>query len=199
MKKLLFLTLVIAVFAGSLTSCGGEDLVYYGVVEFSKEHNILLVNIPNVGLCEMPTSDKISSELDGASRSVLEDGDLIRLNFGEVDDVAIMESYPARFAAECEEITICAEGIDVQFEYMGTTPVCYLTEKTPSGITNARIGDYIAFYEGGESIENVYCYGEVYMTLPDGRIRLKLELVNGISEFLSKYPRAFEQKIVEIN
>lgn len=199
MKKLVLLTLIIAVFAGALTSCGGEDTVYYGVAEFSKEHNGIFVNIPNVGLCEIPESGKISSELDGVSRSTVRAGDLIRMNFGKNEDVALMESYPARFSAECEEITICAVDIDVEFEYMGTTPVCYLTEKTPAGISNAVIGDFIAFYEGGDTIDDVYCYGEVYMTFNDGRIVIKLELVNGISEFLSKYPRSFEQKIVEMN
>ena len=199
MKKLIFLTLVLAIFSCSLISCsGGEGLVYYGVAEFSKEHNMLLVNIPSVGLCEMPTAKKVRSDLDGESRSVIEDGDLIKIDFGNVDDVAIMEMYPARFSAVAEEITVCAEEISVTFEYLGTTPVCYLTQPTPNSLSGANIGDYIAFCEGGSGLDNVYCYGEVYMTLTNGKMVVKLELVNGISEFLSKYPM-LEQQIVKVD
>ena len=199
MKKLIFLTLIISIFAGSLISCSGDEgLVYYGVAEFSKEHNMLLVNIPSVGRCEIPAAKKISSELDGASRAEIEDGDLIKINFGKVDDVAIMEMYPARFSAVAEEIVITAEDIGVSFEYVGTTPVCYLTEPSTPEISGANIGDYVAFCEGGRGLDNVYCYGEVYMKLNNGKIVVKLELVNGIHEFLSKYPM-LEQKIVKID
>lgn len=199
MKKLIFLTLIISIFAGSLVSCtGDEGLVYYGVAEFKKDYNILLVNIPSVGLCEIPSAKKISSDLDGESRDVIEDGDLIKINFGDVDDVAIMEMYPARFSTVAEEIVITAEDIGVSFEYVGTTPVCYLTQPTPSSLSAANIGDYIAFCEGGRGLDNVYCYGEVYMTLTDGKMVVKLELVNGIPEFLSKYPM-LEQQIVKVD
>lgn len=197
MKKLLFLTIIIAVLTGALVSCdGGDDVLCYGVVE--QEGNILLVNIPNVGLCEIPEAEKIVSDLDGNNRSVIESGDLIEINFGRGAGVDIMEIYPARFAAAAEKITIRAEDIEVEYEYNGTIPVCYLTQPTPTSISNAVIGDFIAFSEGeGDSADDVYCYGEVYMTLPGGKMVVKLELVNGISDFLSKYPSAFKQSIVE--
>ena len=201
MKKILFLTLVIAVFTGALTSCGGEDLVYYGVVEHKSDYNIIGVNIPNVGFCEIPEAKKLNADINGrlSNISALEAGDLIKINFGKVSEVAVMECYPARFAASAEEITVYAKNIEVKFEYSGTTPTCKLTQPTPKGLEGAMLGDYVAFYEGGEDIDNVYCYGLVEDSPRDGKITLKLELVNGISEFLSKYPVSFNQKLVNIN
>lgn len=196
MKKALFLTLVIAVFMGSLTSCGGDDLVYYGVATFSKEHNGLFVNIPSVGLCEIPTAKKISSELDGESRDSVKAGDLIRINFGDIKDVAIMECYPARFAKEAEEITVYANNIELASEQFGTSTIYYFTQPLSCSAPDAMMGDLVAFLEEGDRLEEAYCYGEVYM-INNGKMTLKLELINGITEFLAKYPSAFEQKTVK--
>ena len=196
MKKILSLMLIIATVFTSLTvlsSCGKDELFYYGVVE--KERNLLLVNIPNIGRCEIPEAKKITTEVNGKRKkiSALEVGDLIRLNFGKIDDVSVLERYPAAFSENCKEITVCAKGIEVEYEYSGTTPVCYLTQSVPASLAGARIGDYIGFFEGG----NLYCTAEVYMTLPDGKLVLRVELFDGISEFLSKYSSC-EQRIINM-
>lgn len=196
MKRLLLFTLIIAIFIGSLTSCGGDDLVYHGVVKLDPQSGIVGVDIPNVGFCEIPKAKNISSELDGESRDSVVAGDLISINFGKVEDVAIMECYPARFAAEAVEITVRATEIDLTSELFGTTTIYYLTQPASATAKGANLGDLIAFLEEGDSVEDAYCYGEVYM-INNGKVTLKLELLNGISEFLSKYPSAFEQRVVK--
>ena len=200
MKKLLFLTLIVAIFACSLTSCGGKEAVYYGAVMKYDTSGSLAVNIPNIGLCEIPDSAKTVSEIDGKKNKnyTLEEGDLIRITFKDADELAVMESYPARFSMGAEEIVAYSKNVSLEYEiYPGRNPICRVTcpvESMPSG---ANAGDLIAFcYGGNTDVTEAYCYGNVYM-VHGGKITVELELLNGIEDFLSKYPNSFTMKLVK--
>ena len=197
MKKILILILIIATIIPTATSCGKEDMLYYGVVEYSVEANGVFVNIPEIGLCEIPSAKVITTENSVASRAEVKKGDVIRLNFGKVDGVEIMECYPARFASECEEISVVAEGVSIVYpEY--NRSVIELTQPISQSLSGARTDDLVAFYIGeGEEIEDAYCYGTV-LPSRQGEITMRIELLYGVGDFLSKYPSEFNQKIVDL-
>ena len=198
MKKIICLIIAIAIFVGALTSCGGDETVYYGAVMKYDQSGSLAVNIPTLGLCEIPSAEKITSDFNGKKNKsyTLEEGDLVRITFKDADELVLMETYPARFSMEASEIVAYAKNVSLEYEiYPGRNPICRLTCPTDSMPAGANAGDLIAFCYGNTDITAAYCYGTVYI-VHDGKITVELELVNGIADFLSKYPDSFTLKIV---
>jgi hypothetical protein len=199
-KRLLSLLLIISLVSLCLASCGGGEAVYYGAVMQYDKSGALAVNIPSIGVCEIPSAKKTVSEFDGKKNNAytLEAGDLVKITFKGADELAVMESYPARFNAEAEEILAYEKGIGLEYEiYPGRNPVCRLTCPIESMPAGANPSDLIAFcYGGNTDLTSAYCYGIVY-TMHDGKITLEIELANGIEDFLSKYPDSFTLKIVK--
>lgn len=145
MKKALCLVLSF-VFAISLCSCeafgglfGGADwdahqkkeTVFYGVGDHIEDLNNTCVFIPGVGHVSMP-------ELENGTTPEFKSRDLIEIVFGEnVEDLAIMESFPARFAAKASQITVKPANVKLKMDSDATT----LTLDLPSALDGISAGD----------------------------------------------------------
>lgn len=145
MKKALCLILTF-VFAISLCSCeafgglfGGKDwdahqkqkTVFYGVGDHIEDLNNTCVFIPGVGHVSMPM-------LEDGTTPEFKSGDLIEIVFGEnADDLAIMESFPARFAAKASEITVKPANVKLKMDSNETS----LTLDLPSELEGISEGD----------------------------------------------------------
>ena len=79
-----------------------NPITYIGVVDTWEESDGLFVYIDGVGLCDIPSYEKGTVEV--------EKGDLLLIEF-YTDEVAIMECYPARFGAPADYIGV------IEFEF----------------------------------------------------------------------------------
>ena len=194
--KLISILLLLSVAITLLFSCGGNEAVYYGAVEKDSQSGIMCINIPSLGLCQIPEAENIYSEFSGkkVKNYTLKEGDLVRLTFSDADKIAIMEIHPARFNLTADEIVAYAEGISIEYEsYPGRNPLCRITCNATGALANLNAGDYVAFCLGKNTDTNVYCYAEVYTVRDNGKVTLQIELSEGVSvsDLLAKFPEEF--------
>lgn len=74
------------IFKGYIPPSQGKMTTYYGVVETMEGNEGLFVNIPSVGLCDIPSYEK--------EQITVQEGDLLMMQFSS-QDVVILERYPA--------------------------------------------------------------------------------------------------------
>ena len=91
---------------------------FYGVVRTLEEYGGLVVDIPNTGVCTLPSAVEEGSNVfkDGFYyKNPLKEGDLIRLRF-QGTDIAIAESYPAKICAPYIETWVYRENIGLNYD-----------------------------------------------------------------------------------
>lgn len=195
MKKIIALFLIAAT-ALYLFSCNGTDedkfSCYYGVVTELEGWTEPCVYIPDLGMCEIPSFEEGREE-----ELNLLGGDLIAITF-RGDDIAVMESYPARFGARAYSITVHRQGIEFIREGDGYFLTQDLTEELRLALGEHGKGEgdvlYLIEYGGeinesgqGVGYQRLYCTATVE-SIVDGRITLALDIPAGSGgSFLSVY------------
>ena len=203
MKKLItiILTAVTAALCLGLVGCGDTQnqnpppgtVSYYGIIEKDEASGSLLVNIPGIGLCELPGSS------DGMEINIaLKVQDLIRIDF-EADEVAIMECYPARFSTPAKSISVLRENVELSLEdgeylltvdYTADIKNDFLAyEKHPGDTVYFIISEGIPGSGSSPSAQKLalYCTATVVNT-SRGRLTLKLNLnTHPCHDFLASF------------
>lgn len=166
MRKLICLFAVLSL-ALSLCSCDGafdlgegEKTVFYGVGDHITELENTCVFLVGVGHVSMPM-------LNDGTIPAFKSGDLIEITFvTEGNGIAIMESYPARFADRASEIKVISADVKMEYQDDGYR----LVMDIPDNIADAAVGDrLICDMPSGEGIaceiENID--GEKMSVKPD--------------------------------
>lgn len=199
MKK--YLNLILAfLFTLFFSSCNQLDylfnpdkntVTYYGIV---KEMNFgLCVEIPTIGLCEIPQAEKVYSNFkDEANQENyhLEDGNLICISFiRPKNGLMITKSYPAKFSQSASNIAILEEYLNVEQTDNGFI----LTQNTPEELSDNTIEETVYFIDvggyNGKAYKKLICSGTITQ-IDNNRISMLLSLENypdKLVEFLSLY------------
>ena len=180
LKNLLFF-LLSTIFAFCFSACNynvSEILkpnnyitTFYGVITYEEFHNGLCVNIPNVGLCTIPSAKNIYSEITEEQNATLQSGDLIAISFEHgKEPIAIAESYPGQFIQKASFISIRAK--NVSFSYLQsidtmTASWCFTQARTTI-FENVQLGDNVYFLEHGG--KNGVAYRKLYTTATIGNL-----------------------------
>ena len=103
---------------------------FYGVGDYVDELNNTCLFIPGIGHITMPaTKEAVTPEF--------KPGDLVEIVFDGKEDVAIMESYPARFSAKADEITVKSANVELKME----NGEAELTVDQPTELADISQGD----------------------------------------------------------
>ena len=149
MRKIICAFIVLSL-SVALCSCDGmfdfgndEKIVFYGVGDYVTELENTCVFLVGVGRVSMP-------ELNDGTIPDFKAGDLIEITFtAKGEELAIMESYPARFAARASEIKVISADVKMEYKDDGYR----LVMDIPDNIADVAVGDrLICDIPSGEGI-----------------------------------------------
>ena len=201
MKKILsiILSAISAMLGIFLVSCDStrepqKSYAYYGIVQTLEGFEGLYVNVPDFGVCQLPTYE------EGKNPNLaLKEGDLISMDFGS--EIQVTKSYPAIIATPARYVSVCKK--DIEFK---TTNEKYLltidyTEEIKNELLgyDKKVGDFVYFWasEGvpmdsapgtAGSRMRVFDYATATIEmLSETRLTLSLSLEQDMQEFFKYY------------
>lgn len=134
----------------------GGSVTYYGVVMDINVDDAVrrLLVVPNFGEIEIPAAETIDTYFESGDERdphTLLPGDLTAVTFSSKEAAAILETWPARFSAPAESITVMWQGLSLE-EIGGSSDLLgsiYLLT-FPGGIipdsSTAEAGDILSLY-----------------------------------------------------
>ena len=168
-----------------------NTVVYYGIV---KQTDIgLCVEIPTIGLCEIPQAERIYSNFENSPTEEnyhLQDGNLISISFiRPKTSVKVMKSHPAKFSQSANHIAVLEKYLQLESTENGLI----LTQPYREELSNKTIGDTIYFLDvggkDGKAYVRLICSGEITQINSD-KVSMLLSIENypdKTAEFLSLY------------
>lgn len=197
MKKfiLTILSVICATFGVCFVGCDKNDnnppktYSYFGVVQTLEGFEGLYVNVPDFGVCQLPTYE------EGKNPNLaLKEGDLISMDFGS--EIQVTKSYPAIIATPAHSASVYKN--DIGFEatnkaYLLT--IDYTKEmKDELLFYDKHIGDsvYVWLYEGVPTENGGVLSVQDYATatiemLSETRLTLSLSLEQDMQDFFKYY------------
>lgn len=195
MKRLYFIFLFI-ILSLSCMSCMIEynDYGFYGVVtnELIGETEQLYINIPNVGIVNIPKASHIQSYVGEVTViSELSEGQLVYIWFdGSKGEVSILESYPGQFNMDATSIDVIEENTSLSNRendyYEFSFPLNHIVDDY-SGLV---IGAYVTFvnslFETVDSsytitaLQNVYSAEVINLTDNSVTISVSYEYIENV-------------------
>ncbi len=133
--------------------------ILYGVVtdvEFEGSVRRLLV-VPNIGEIEIPGEAEIVVNVDRESKG-LEAGDLVEITFAPGESVSVLETWPGRFAADAETITVLWQNCVLTYEgddiYRFSFPASYIDigSENIDDVTDTKVCVYRVREDGTSDI-----------------------------------------------
>lgn len=196
MKKMISLALSVAMLSLCLAGCDQEGAAdekwttYCGIVERIEFSEGLFVNIPDVGVSEIPSYEEGRQE-----NLTIREGDVITMTF-RGEDIAIMESYPARFSEPVYSIEVCRKNFEFLRDGDGYLLTVDYTEQLHDEFREKTRGDTVYLVEIGGTVNDAGCsvgYQRLHCSatiegIAGSRISFRLGIDPGCAqEFLQKY------------
>ena len=196
MKKILsiILSAISAMLGIFLVSCDStrepqKSYAYYGIVQTLDGYDGLYVNVPDFGICQLPTYEECKTP-----NVTLKEGDLISLTFNA--EIQVTKSYPAIISTPARYVSVYKK--DIEFK---TTNEKYLltidyTEEIKNELLgyNKKVGDFVYFwrYEGvptnSGGVLSVQDYAMATIErITDDKLTLSLSLTQDMQDFFKYY------------
>ena len=169
----------------------GQEIAatYYGVVQTLDGNEGLFVYIPEVGVCDLPSSD-----------ITIKEGDLLRMDFDGAE-VEFMETHPVKIKTPVKNMTVAMENVELEQdknEYVLT--IDYTQDFKDDVLAREKyVGDTVYFLSsrglpGTNDVPSVemifvYCRATLESTIGSARLSLRLHLEEpcSIKDFLQGF------------
>ena len=197
MKKFLLTisSILCALFACFFISCDNSDnnppktYTYYGVVQSLDGLDGLYMQVPDFGVCQLPTYE------DGKVPNLaIKAGDLLEINFSS--EIQVTKSYPAIISTPARSSSVVKRGVvfeTTKEEYLLTIDYTQEMKNELLGF-DKHIGDVVYFwrYEGVPTENGGVLSAQDYATatieiITDDKLTLSLSFTQDMQEFFKYY------------
>lgn len=161
--------------------------VYYGFITTMEENDGLYVDIPNHGICQLP-----SFKNGKVQNLTLKENDFIKMEFSE-DSVKFLESHPVQISTPVSNITVINDTTSLKIDGKYHILTIEYTENIKYEIetNNNEVGDTISVWyshsgdSGYDILEEQYCSATIE-EIVENSITLRLEIPENAHDFLGK-------------